>query len=102
MISQTGISISRVKIFLNNPLVVIQENEARLKLPGLPIAQRKHRDASPSLNLSSLRKYSSMLQDDDYLISKNSPRTVMKQKVKEMPIFKASRNFDLSSNYLGS
>ena len=56
----------------------MQENEATLKLPGLPIAQRKHRDASPSLNLSSLRKYSSMLQDDDYLISKNSPRTVMK------------------------
>ena len=58
--------------------MVIQENEAILKLPRLPMMNSKHRDASPSLKLNSLRKYSSIMQDDDYLISKNSPRTVMK------------------------
>ena len=76
MISRTAMSISRVKFIPNNPLEMIQEDEATLKLPGLVLG--KHRDISPNLKIGSLRKYSSIMQADDYLVSKNSTRALMK------------------------
>ena len=59
--------------------------------------------ASPALNLISMKKYISHVDDDDdYKIKNLSPRTVMKRKVNEMPIFEASRNLDSNSNYMSS
>ena len=76
MISRRAMSISRVNFIPSNPLVVIQEDEATLKLPELVLG--KHKDISPNLKISSLRKYSSIMQADDYLVSKNSTRTLIK------------------------